>query len=55
MVNSVQRLVEVYEKVRAREGRESKDESAWGGAIEEIKAEWELLKNIAEAASQTFR
>lgn len=55
MVNSAQRLVEVYEKVLGREGRESKDESAWGGAIEEIKAEWELLKNIAEAASQTFR
>jgi len=55
MARSAQRLVEVYEKVRAREGRESKDESAWGGAIEEIKAEWELLKNIAEAASHTFR
>ncbi len=55
MGKSAQRLVEVYEKVLAREGRESKDESAWGGAIEEIKAEWELLKNIAEAASHTFR
>jgi len=55
MARSAQRLVEVYEKVLAREGRESKDESAWGGAIEEIKAEWELLKNIAEAASHTFR
>ena len=55
MGKSAQRLVEVYEKVLARERRESKDESAWGGAIEEIKAEWELLKNIAEAASHTFR
>ncbi len=55
MARSAQRLVEVYEKVLARQGRASKDESAWGGAIEEIKAEWELLKNIAEAASQTLR
>jgi 1,2-diacylglycerol 3-alpha-glucosyltransferase len=54
MEASAQRLVEVYEKVLGRDALETKDESAWGRAIEEIKAEWELIKNIAEAASHTF-
>jgi 1,2-diacylglycerol 3-alpha-glucosyltransferase len=54
MEASARRLVKVYEKVLGREVLESKDESAWGRAIEEIKAEWELIKNIAEAASHTF-
>jgi len=39
----------------ARDARDSKDESTWGGAIEAIKAEWELIKNIAEAATRTLR
>ncbi len=55
MKASAHRLVEIYEKVLGLAAREPKDESLWGGAIEEIKAEWELIKNIAEAASHTFR
>lgn len=55
METSAQKLASVYEKVLARDARDSKDESTWGGAIEAIKAEWELIKNIAEAATQTLR
>lgn len=54
METSAHRLVEVYEKVLGLAARRPKDESLWGGAIEEIKAEWDLIKNIAEAASHTF-
>ncbi|MDI9432796.1 MAG: glycosyltransferase [Planctomycetota bacterium] len=55
METSAQKLASVYEKVLARDARDSKDESTWGGAIEAIKAEWELIKNIAEAATRTLR
>ena len=54
MEKSARRLVEIYEKVLDREPPGPKDESGWSQAIEEIKAEWGLLKNIAEAASHTF-
>lgn len=54
METSARRLTGVYEKVLSQDGRASKDETAWGGAIDEVKAEWELIKNIAEAATHTF-
>lgn len=54
METSARHLVEVYEKTLGLAAREPKDESLWGGAIEEIKAEWDLIKNIAGAASHTF-
>ncbi len=54
MQKSARRLVEVYGKVLDREPLGAKDDSSWTQAIEEIKAEWGLIRNIAEAASDTF-
>ncbi len=54
MQKCARRLVEVYGKVLDREPPGLKDDSSWTQAIEEIKAEWGLIKNIAEAASHTF-
>lgn len=54
MQKSARGLVEVYAKVLDREPRGAKDDSSWTQAIEEIKAEWGLIRNIAEAASHTF-
>ena len=54
MGTSARKLAEIDEKVVGQDAPASKDESRWGGAIEAIKAEWELIKNIAEAASHTL-
>ncbi|MBN1363082.1 MAG: glycosyltransferase [Sedimentisphaerales bacterium] len=55
MQKSAQKLARIYDEVVQREPPSSRDESLLHRAIEEVKAEWELLRNIAEAASQTFR
>jgi glycosyltransferase involved in cell wall biosynthesis len=47
-------LVNVYERLLSRQPSRSRDESTWHQAMEEIKAEWELLKNMAEAVSQAI-
>jgi len=48
-------LVEVYERLRQQQPSGAKDETMWRRAMEEIKAEWELLKNAAEAVRQALK
>ena len=49
------RLVRLYESLVSRQPQEPKDESPWHHAMEEIRAEWELLKNMAEAVGHAMR
>ncbi|OHB67348.1 MAG: glycosyl transferase family 1 [Planctomycetes bacterium RBG_13_62_9] len=48
------RLVRVYERLLKQQPCGPKDESVWHQAAEEIKAEWELLKNMAEAVGHAM-
>ena len=52
---SVHKLVDVYETLLRRNTGGWKDDSVWGRAKEEIKAEWELMKNVAEAATLALK
>jgi 1,2-diacylglycerol 3-alpha-glucosyltransferase len=49
------RLLRVYEDVLGRYNPRPKDESGWYRAVEGVKAEWELLKNMAEAVGHALR
>ncbi|MBM4025678.1 MAG: glycosyltransferase family 4 protein [Planctomycetes bacterium] len=49
------KLVSLYERLRSRQPPGPKDESVWHHAMEEIKAEWELLKNMADAVGQAMK
>jgi 1,2-diacylglycerol 3-alpha-glucosyltransferase len=49
------KLMNLYERLLSRRSPGPKDESVWHHAMEEIKAEWELLKNMAEAVGQAMR
>ncbi len=48
-------LVRLYDHLVSRQPHEPKDESSWHHAMEEIKAEWELLKNMAEAVGHAIK
>jgi 1,2-diacylglycerol 3-alpha-glucosyltransferase len=48
-------LLNIYDRLLSRQPFGPKDESVWHHAMEEIKAEWELLKNMAEAVGQAVR
>jgi glycosyltransferase involved in cell wall biosynthesis len=48
-------LVRLYDHLVSRQPYEPKDESTWHHAMEEVKAEWELLKNMAEAVGHAMR
>jgi len=48
-------LVRLYDNLVSRQSHEPKDESSWHHAMEEIKAEWELLKNMAGAVGHAMR
>jgi len=48
-------LLSVYDELLSRQPRGPKDESVWHHAMEEIKAEWELLKNMAEAVGKAVK
>jgi 1,2-diacylglycerol 3-alpha-glucosyltransferase len=48
-------LLGLYTRLVRQQPRGPKDESVWHHAMEEIKAEWELLKNMAEAVGQAMR
>lgn len=50
-----QKLARIYENLAQRKPASARDERLWHRAIEEIKAEWELLRKVAEAASHTFK
>ncbi len=55
MDESARKLAAVYDEVLQRDTVEWKDESVWGRAKEEIKAEWEIVKNVAEAATVALK
>ncbi len=48
-------LVRLYDNLVNQQPHELKDESSWHHAMEEIKAEWELLKNMAEAVGHAMK
>jgi len=54
MDRSAARLVEVYERALRRQPDRATDTSLWHHAVERIRAEWELMRNVAEAAADTF-
>jgi 1,2-diacylglycerol 3-alpha-glucosyltransferase len=48
-------LLHIYDRLLSRQRSGPKDQSVWHHAMEEIRAEWELLKNMAEAVGQAVR
>ncbi len=55
MGRCVRKLLGVYRSVLRQQPPGPRDESVLHQAAEEIKAEWELLKNMAEAVSHALR
>jgi 1,2-diacylglycerol 3-alpha-glucosyltransferase len=49
------RLLRVYGDVLSRRTSAPKDESGWRQAAEEVKAEWDLIKNMAEAVGHALK
>jgi glycosyltransferase involved in cell wall biosynthesis len=49
------RLLTIYDRLLRQQPHGPKDESVWHHAMEEIRAEWELLKNMAEAVGQAMK
>ena len=47
-------LMGLYERLVSRQPFEPKDEHMWRQAMEEVKAEWELLRNMAGAVGQAI-
>ncbi len=52
---SGRKLLRIYDQLRSRQRSEPRDESVWAHAMEEIRVEWELFKNMAEAVSHAVR
>jgi len=48
-------LMDIYDRLVRQQPSGPKDESVWHQAMEEIKAEWELLKNTAEAVRHALK
>lgn len=55
MDRCARKLLSVYDSVLRHRPPGPRDESLWHQAGEEIKAEWELLKNMAEAVTHALR
>jgi glycosyltransferase involved in cell wall biosynthesis len=55
MDRCTRRLLAVYERLVREQPHAARDESVWRQAAEEIRAEWELLKNMAEAVGHALR
>lgn len=55
MKTTSQSLLDAYGRIISEERRRTADEGAWSRAIEEVKAEWDLIKNVAEAATETLK
>jgi 1,2-diacylglycerol 3-alpha-glucosyltransferase len=55
MERCVRQLLNVYERLRQQRPSGTKDETMWRRAMEEVKAEWELVKNTAGAVRQALR
>ena len=47
-------LLAVYDRLIGRQAYREKDESVWHQAMEEVKAEWELLRNMAGAVGHAI-
>jgi 1,2-diacylglycerol 3-alpha-glucosyltransferase len=52
---SARKLMDIYERLRTEKPSGPRDESTWHQAMEEIKGEWELLKNMAEAVTHALK
>jgi hypothetical protein len=48
-------LLALYERLVREQPHAARDESVWRRAGEEIKTEWELLKNMAEAVGHALK
>ena len=48
-------LLSLYDRLLRYQPRGPRDESVWHHAMEEVKAEWELLKNMAGAVGQAIK
>ncbi len=55
MDRCARKLLDVYRHVLKQQPLGSRDESVWHQASEEVKAEWELLKNMAEAVTHALK
>jgi 1,2-diacylglycerol 3-alpha-glucosyltransferase len=55
MDRCARRLLAVYERLLCEQPHAERDESVWRQAGEAIKAEWELLKNMAEAVGHALK
>jgi len=55
MARCGRQLMDVYEDLLEQRPSGPKDESGWHQAAEEIRSEWELLKNMAEAVGQALK
>jgi glycosyltransferase involved in cell wall biosynthesis len=55
MEATTRQLVDTYDGLMAGRPRKASGESAWKHAVEDVKAEWDLLKNVAEAATETLK
>ncbi len=47
-------LLAVYDRLVTQQPYQAKDESVWHQAMEEVKAEWELLRNMAGAVGHAI-
>jgi 1,2-diacylglycerol 3-alpha-glucosyltransferase len=52
---SGRKLLGIYDQLWNRRHSEPRDESVWHHAMEEIRVEWELLKNMAEALGHAVK
>jgi len=55
MARCARRLMDVYEDLLKQQPSGPKDESLWHQAVEEVRSEWELLRNMAEAVGQALK
>ncbi|RPJ30143.1 MAG: glycosyltransferase, partial [Planctomycetaceae bacterium] len=55
MDRCARKLLDVYRHVLKQQPPGPRDESVWHQASEEVKAEWELLKNMAEAVTRALK
>jgi glycosyltransferase involved in cell wall biosynthesis len=54
MANCTSKLVSVYETLRNRRSKHTKDDSLWRKSAEQLKTEWELLSNLTSAVENAI-
>jgi hypothetical protein len=55
MQSCAEKLVSAYQEVLRHKRTGPRDETLWSQAAEQVKAEWEIVANLAEAARTTLR